>query len=272
MKSDKPLLKLVQEPKLKAPRTEAQHQASRRSGSKSKGPVRAQGKYHSSQSALRHGLTATKFTILANEDPAQYNEVMNSFIADYQPATKAELRLVERIANLDWRMERFTLIENCLFNMTIGEHFDAIDTTFEHLDGVSWIVAAWRESHDLHTCLGLLVRYMGTLQHQYNSTIANFHKMEKRRRDRKHDPDLDPDYNPPYEKPEFETLNKEPDGEEILHAIEEQPEQPEQPELEEPQERKVQPQPAPPCVIQPQQPNEPDTNPQTLEQTPQPNI
>ena len=106
----------------KRPRTEAQQNASRNNGTKSKGPVTAQGKYHSSQSALRHGLTATKFTLLNHEDPAQYIETMAAFIADFQPATKAELRL----ANLDWRMERFTLMETSLFNLAVLEQTEKI--------------------------------------------------------------------------------------------------------------------------------------------------
>ena len=213
MNPDKsPQLQLVP----KAPRSPKQAEASRQNGAKSKGPITETGKFHSSQSALRHGLTATKFTLLANEDPAQYQEVIQSFVADFQPATKAELRLVERIANLDWRMERFTLIETCLLNMTVAEHYDQIDQAFNRLDGIGWIVEAWRKSQDLPACLSLLARYMGTLQHQYNSTVNNFYKMEKRRRERQRDPDLDPDYNPPYSPPDFDTLNKEPDGTEMV--------------------------------------------------------
>ena len=224
MKSDK-LLQLVANPAAqnkdngkasdepKAPRSPKQIETSRQNGAKSQGPTSAAGKFHSSQSALRHGLSATKFTLLANEDPAQYSELIQAFITDFQPATKTELRLVEKLANLDWRMERFALIETCLLNMAVTEHYDEIDAAFNNLDdGVAWIVTAWRKSHDLPACLTLLARYMGTLQHQYNSTAANFYKMEKRRRDRRHDPDLDPDYNPPYKQPEFDTLNKEPDG------------------------------------------------------------
>ena len=128
-------------------------------------------KANTSQSALRHDLSATKFTLLANEDPAQYNEFIQAFITDFQPVTKTELRLVERLANLDWRMERFALIETCLLNMAITENYYEIDAAFDNLEnGVAWIASGWRKSHDLPACLTLLARYMGTLQHQYNST------------------------------------------------------------------------------------------------------
>ena len=198
--------------KPKAPRTEKQAQASRNNGAKSQGPVTPEGRFHSSQSALRHGLSATKFTILCNEDPAQYTEVVQAFVADLQPATKAELRLVEKHGNLDWRLERFALIENALLNLTVADHAADIEASFEQLDGIACIAAAWRESRSLPTCLALLARYIGTLQRQQTATLSDFLKLEKRRRQRKNDPDLDPDYNPPYEQPQFHTLNKEPDG------------------------------------------------------------
>ena len=170
-------------------------------GAKSKGPITSAGKKESSKSAIRHGLTANEHTLLAMEDPAQYAEVYNAFIATYRPGDKTELRLVETLANLNWRMERFAMMENALLNMSCALAFKDIVARFERIDGIGVIVEAWKETASVPHCLNLLYRYMGSLQHQYNSTVKNFRDLEKHRLARK-DQGLDLDeqinpYNPP---------------------------------------------------------------------------
>jgi hypothetical protein len=150
-------------------------------GQLSHGPNTPLGKAKSSRNAIRHGLTANQHTLLTTEFPDEYEEVREAFIDDLRPATKAELRLVEKIANLDWRLERLVMMETCVLNLEAGVHCEAIAARFERIDGIGFIVQAWRQDASTSHCLDLLRRYMSTLQHQFNTTLSNFRNFEKAR-------------------------------------------------------------------------------------------
>ncbi|HEY3742802.1 MAG TPA: hypothetical protein VGL53_23310 [Bryobacteraceae bacterium] len=185
------------------PRTPAQIAASRANGCKSCGPTTAAGKLRASKNAILHGLTCTEHTLLVTEDPAQYKEVCDGFIEDLRPGSKSELRLVEKIANLDWRLERMVMMETCVLNMEVGCSAEKIANSFSDIDGIGFIVEAWKVSLSATHCLDLLRRYMGTLQHQFNTTLTNFYKLETNRLKRRHDPDSVL----PYERPALDTLD-----------------------------------------------------------------
>src|SRR5205085_9456941 len=89
----------------------------RENRSKSKGPISIEGKKHSSANGLRHGLTANQNTLLSMESAEEYNEVLQAFIEALRPGSKAELRVVQRIANIDWRLERLVMMETCIQNI-----------------------------------------------------------------------------------------------------------------------------------------------------------
>ena len=208
----------------KPPSTPAQIDASRRNGAKSKGPTTIAGKQRSSQSAIRHGLTSTTHTLLMSEDPAEYKEVCDAFIDDLRPATKAELRLVEKLANLDWRLERLVMMETALFNMAGGVHAKQILSEYDRIDGIGFIADAWRKSLGADHCQALLLRYMSTQQNQFNGTLANFEKFEARRLARR----FDPENQQTYQCPVFDSMDAttepdveiEPEPEPTLHPPE----------------------------------------------------
>jgi hypothetical protein len=185
---------------------EKRAEQARINGRKSQGPTSQEGRAKSSKNAIRHGLTANEHTLLAAELPGEYTEVRDAFIDDLRPATKSELRLVEKIANLDWRLERLVMMETCVLNMETGINADKIMKRFEHIDGIGFIVEAWKESLTASHCLDLLRRYMGTLQHQFNSTLSNFRNFEKARLARTRGGlNLDSAWEQPYQVPIFES-------------------------------------------------------------------
>jgi len=177
----------------------------RENGRKSKGPKTKEGKDRSSRNGIRHGLSANQNTLLTCESAEEYNEVLQAFIDDLRPATKAELRITQRIANIDWRMERLVMMETCLTNIDAATHCDEIISRFGSIDAIGVIIETWKE-----TCKGtanaveLLRRYQGSLNHQMDSAHKMFDRFQQRRLDRKHQGlDLD-DEN--YQVPEFDTL------------------------------------------------------------------
>ncbi|HEY3742988.1 MAG TPA: hypothetical protein VGL53_24245 [Bryobacteraceae bacterium] len=175
-------------------------------GAKSKGPITPDGLAKSSKNAIRHGLTANEHTLLEAEFADEYEEVYNAFIADLRPATKAELRLVEKIANIDWRAERLVMMETCVLNLETDLNGMQILERFERIDGIGLVVEAWKHSMSASHCLELLRRYMGTLQNEFNALLSNYFKLEARRLARaRGGTNLDEAWGPPYERPRFET-------------------------------------------------------------------
>jgi hypothetical protein len=186
---------------------ERKAEQARINGRKSKGPISATGKKNSSKNAIRHGLTANEHTLLTTEFPAEYHEVYTAFLQALRPACKAETRFVEKLANLDWRLERLVMMETCVLNMGADLGIADIAARFERIDGIGIIVEAWKESCSASHCLDLLRRYMATLQSQINATLKNFRDLEKHRLARtRGGTDLDVEWGPPYEVPALETL------------------------------------------------------------------
>lgn len=77
------------------------------------GPVTKKGKQVSSRNALSHGLTAKKW--INPEEKQSYQDFHSALIDDYQPQTVMESTLIEKIADLKVRLERFHCAEDHLF-------------------------------------------------------------------------------------------------------------------------------------------------------------
>jgi hypothetical protein len=88
-------------------------QAARANGAKSKGPVTEEGKKMSSQNALKHGLTALKWTGRP-EDEAAYQEFSQAVTAELNPQGILQEVLAERIVSSMWRLRRIPAIEASL--------------------------------------------------------------------------------------------------------------------------------------------------------------
>jgi hypothetical protein len=54
--------------------------------------------------ALKHGVYSS-MTLLPNEDPATFDELHNSLIADYAPSGGHEESLIKDLARLVWRKQ-----------------------------------------------------------------------------------------------------------------------------------------------------------------------
>jgi hypothetical protein len=83
-------------------------------GTKTKGgPVTKRGKQVSSRNALSHGLTAKKW--INPEERESYQDFHSALIDDYKPQTVMESTLIEKLADIKVRLERFHCAEDHLF-------------------------------------------------------------------------------------------------------------------------------------------------------------
>jgi hypothetical protein len=85
--------------------TEAQKEASRANGARSRGPKTPEGKERASLAKLKHGLCSERL-FLPDEDPLQYEILHQGYLDDWKPQTATGLTLVEKLARAEWAIRR----------------------------------------------------------------------------------------------------------------------------------------------------------------------
>ena len=83
----------------------ARTRANKQNAKKSTGPRTAAGKAAVAQNARQHGLSGA-FCILAHEDAAEFQALLDQYRAEFKPATAGEIFLVEQMAQSRWTLAR----------------------------------------------------------------------------------------------------------------------------------------------------------------------
>jgi hypothetical protein len=95
----------------------ARIRANRNNAKKSTGPRTDAGKAAVAQNARRHGLSGA-FALLPHEDPAEFQDLLDDYRAEFKPASVDEDFLVEQMAQSRWTLARARRLEahtlNCL--------------------------------------------------------------------------------------------------------------------------------------------------------------
>ena len=89
-------------------------ESARINGAKSHGPKTDAGRKRSSQNALKHGLTAQTL-VLPTEDPAEFDQLLSSYLDQFRPDGPAESDLVHEMVAAQWRLQRLAIIETQLY-------------------------------------------------------------------------------------------------------------------------------------------------------------
>ena len=98
--------------------------ANRRNAKKSTGPRTARGKAVSSRNAVKHGLYCRDLIIDSpklKEDPAEYQNLLESLFDDLRPKGKIQKALVHIIAECLWRQERALNAETMIINRQLEQ-------------------------------------------------------------------------------------------------------------------------------------------------------
>jgi len=93
--------------------SQKQLEANRANAKRSTGPRTSDGKARSRMNAVKHGLTA-KYIVIGDEDPDEFEALRADLEADFQPSTRLEHELIDRLAGLLWRLRRVPGVEAAL--------------------------------------------------------------------------------------------------------------------------------------------------------------
>lgn len=126
-----------EDPKMNATtRSALQAVTSAINGAKSRGPKTDEGKASSSLNAVRHGLSAPNL-LLPGEDPAEYEQHLDSYFSTFVPTTLPEAHVVVQMADLAWKLRRLSKLED-------GRVLARLDEELEKTDAFQLVTSARR--------------------------------------------------------------------------------------------------------------------------------
>ena len=105
--------------------------ANRANGAKSRGPATAEGLERTRDSKIRHGFYAQadgEALRALGEDPDEFDRLLRSLEATWQPADELQMRLVARLARAVWRLERADRVQESMAMWRAEEAQDGVDS------------------------------------------------------------------------------------------------------------------------------------------------
>lgn len=152
------------------PRTTAQAEASRRNGTRSRGPVTTEGKARSALNGTRHGLCSPRFFLLPDEDPQAFALFVVDLLALLAPRDQAEHQAAERAAQARWRAMRADRLEAEI----LAELF-AAKALPDVAESRTVRLAATK-------ALSTMLRYRARVQRDLDRALAELAELQRRRR------------------------------------------------------------------------------------------
>jgi hypothetical protein len=159
--------------------SEAQIAANRRNALRSTGPSAAEGKLRSAKNAIKHGVYS-QTSVLFNEDREDYDRNTQAFLDKFEPQDDVERRLVERMADCEWRLIRARYIEAATLDLQLDETEELVEERFESIDEPSRLAYALQllDPAQSSTYTGVQ-RQESRLHRQYERAYRLLHDMRK---------------------------------------------------------------------------------------------
>lgn len=156
--------------------TQAQTDASRANGAKSKGPVTIQGKAISSRNALHHGATAKAIT-LSIENSDAYIRLSEAYYQKFQPADEVECDLIDELAVCRWRLNRDLSNEAALYELEMDRQTKDLDEKYSNMPHPARFAFAFKALADESKCIALLHRYETSHRRAFHQVLNAFLKL-----------------------------------------------------------------------------------------------
>ena len=106
--------------------------ANRRNAQHSTGPQTPAAKAPVRSNALKHGLTSDN-AVIEGEDEEAFDELLNTFLDDLQPASPVETALVHQVVMAQWRLARCRALETGFFNLRLVDHKRDLEADYTNL-------------------------------------------------------------------------------------------------------------------------------------------
>jgi hypothetical protein len=160
--------------------SQRQIEANRRNG-RLGGPNTEAGKQRSRLSSLKHGLSATTIVVLPEEDPKEYEEILQGFRDSLKPEGSVEDALVLRLAQAHWRSQRARRIETGMLSVSANMHRNLARETVENCP----------ENLNPHEAIGVgfllmppekwqtYLRYDATISREFFKTLDALTKLQR---------------------------------------------------------------------------------------------
>ena len=183
--------------------TEKRLAANRANAALSTGPRTPEGKARSARNAIKHGFTATSFTVVRFEDLREVENLKADAVAAYRPVNSQEMFAVERIALAQHQILLSHRLESGFFTAAFDSAIDRAGRPFTPMtaDMVEGNVAVTRAQNRNYALAegvrrlnresnlwSLLLRYQAQAERQYRRAIEEFNRLKALRKDLPNEP------------------------------------------------------------------------------------
>jgi hypothetical protein len=158
--------------------TAARIKANQSNAQRSTGPRTPEGKSRSRMNALRHGLTG-QVLLMTEENLVAFQAHCKVFVNHYQPVGPIESRLVQKIATLEWRIDRAATHESNMLAMAEFETRAKFDAGDPQINTATTETIAAR---DLMPTFALISIYEQRLERRRKEALHELKDLQSRRK------------------------------------------------------------------------------------------
>ncbi len=162
--------------------TRKQIAANRRNAQHSTGPQTPEGKAAVRLNALKHGLTADN-AVIDGEDEEAFDELLNTFLDDLQPAGPLETALVHQVVMAQWRLARCRAIETGFFNLGLVDHKPDLEADYNNLIHEDKLAHVFRrDACPTPSVLDTLGRYEARIERAFYRALHELQRIQAARK------------------------------------------------------------------------------------------
>ena len=173
--------------------TDRKRQANKENAQESTGPRTEEGKARAAANSITHGLIAQSILMHdghLGEDADDFDQLLNDLMNDFDPQTRAESLLVERITAAYWRLRRaYTFETQAIRNANRSQKQTQLFQIALIEDESRNDPPAIPNKPDLER----LIRYEGIISRELNRAIIQLRSLQAARTLRENKPEIEPE-------------------------------------------------------------------------------
>jgi hypothetical protein len=149
---------------------------------RSGGPQTPAGKQQSAANSRRHGILSENIVVLCTESEAQWEDLLNGYLEEFQPVGFLENRLVQQIAWAEWRQFRAIRVESATINRQIDLDGDRVKREYVRVDNDTRTCVSVQKLVDTSNDLQHLSRYETRFNRMYYRALNQLLAVQQKRR------------------------------------------------------------------------------------------